>query len=192
MRRRAAALVALLLGGLALAGCPSEPGPVPPPPSLQGSAGTPASASGAGTGPAPPVQPRPDDGRDQLALRPTAPIVVGGVPLTVYLANTEESRELGLMHVKELPQDRGMLFIYPRAGRRRFWMRNTYVPLSLAYVAEDGTIEQLCDMRPLEDTTYPSQSVVRFVLEVNQGWFTVHGVKVGARIEGLAGLEGYQ
>jgi hypothetical protein len=109
----------------------------------------------------------------------------------VYLANTDESRQLGLMHVRQLPEEEGMLFVYPRAGRRSFWMRNTYIPLSLAYIAEDGTIDQLVDMRPLEDTTYPSRSTVRFVLEVNQGWFQRHQVQVGAKVEGLSGLVGY-
>ncbi len=149
-----------------------------------------ADASGP-TGPVMPRTPRPDEGRDQLALCETRPIRVGTVPLTVWIADTAERRELGLMHVRDLPDDRGMLFIYPDVKRRGFWMRNTFVPLSLAYIREDGTIDQLVDMEPHDETPHPSAGSVRFVLEVRQGWFRQHGVAVGAQLEGIRNLPGY-
>lgn len=111
--------------------------------------------------------------------------------LKTWIADTEDSRRLGLMHVKQLPEDCGMLFVYPAAGRRAFWMENTYVPLSLAYLRSDGTIDQILDMQPLSRRTHPSQGVIRLVLEVNQGWFERHGVKVGDKIPGVSGLLGY-
>lgn len=200
-RRWLLALLPLLLA------CPAEPGPTPPPSSGNGATSAPppphetppdpqgpqnAQGPGRSQGPSPPQQPLTEEGRDQLAVRPKRQITVGGVPLTVYLVNTDESRQLGLMWVKHLPEAEGMLFVYPRAGRRSFWMHNTFIPLSLAYVAEDGTIDQLVDMRPLEDRTYPSRTTVRFVLEVNQGWFARHGVQEGAKVEGLTGLVGYE
>lgn len=193
MRRWAPLLAALALG------CPAEPPdtggqapavvsvPVEPTNPVE-----PAPPAPVGNAPAAPEAPRPDEGKNQLALRETRELVVGGVPLTVYLANTAQTRQLGLMHVKEpLPDRMGMLFVYPRASRLSFWMKNTYIPLSLAYVAEDGTIAQLVDMQPFDERSHRAESVVRFVIEVNQGWFEAHGVKVGAKVEGLSGLVGY-
>jgi uncharacterized membrane protein (UPF0127 family) len=123
-------------------------------------------------------------------LRPTRTLKVGGVDLQAWIVNDVDSRQLGLMHVKHMPEDRGMLFVYPGTRRRSFWMRNTYIPLSLAYVRSDGVIDQLVDMEPLTTESHPSKTAVKFVLEVNQGWFERHGVQAGDRVEGLAGLRG--
>ena len=189
---------------LALAGCPekgastvepapttrpapTEPAPAEPPATEV----RPATEASGPAGPAPPRTPRPDDGKDQLDLCETRPVKVGPVPLTVWLADTAERRELGLMHVKSLPDDRGMLFVYPDVKRRGFWMRNTFVPLSLAYIREDGTIDQLVDMEPHDETPHPSAGAVRFVLEVRQGWFREHGVAVGAQLDGIRNIPGY-
>lgn len=178
--RRAAVLLLLLCG------CPTEENGS----SSQGE--SPVTTATSASLPAAPETPRIDDGKNQLALREKRELKLGGVPLTVYLANTRQSRYLGLMHVKEpLPDGMGMLFVYPRASRLAFYMKNTYIPLSLAYVAEDGTIAQLVDMQPLDERSHQADSVVRFVIEVNQGWFQAHGVKPGAKVEGLAGLVGY-
>lgn len=200
-RARSLLLAPPLLCGLALlGGCPAEPGPAAPPTGSAAGANTPAPdhdpddpppASSHAQGPSRPDQPDTEEGQNQLALRPKKEIKVGGVPLTVYVVNTDESRQLGLMFVKSLPEDEGMLFVYPRAGRRSFWMHNTWLPLSLAYLTEDGTVDQVVDMSPLEDKTYPSRAIVRHVLEVNRGWFERHGVQEGARVEGLTGLVGY-
>lgn len=157
----------------------------------------PAHPAGSGPGdamvgpPGPPSTPEPEEGRAQTHLLREHPLRVGGRPLTVWIADTEPSRRLGLMHVREMPETRGMLFIYPRTARRSFWMKNTYVPLSLAYITSDGRVDQLWDMEPLQtQRVYPSRAAVRYVLEVNQGWFERHGVKVGDRVEGLEGLVG--
>ena len=134
----------------------------------------------------------PDDGVPQTDLLPTRVLQVGGAKLIAWVADQEDSRRLGLMHVRSIPDDHGMLFVYPRAGRRSFWMRNTHVPLSLAYVAADGTIEQLVDMQPLDLTSHPSRTSVRLVLEVNQGWFRRNAVEVGTKIPGITELVGYE
>lgn len=207
-RRRLLCALALLCALSPLSGCPAEPGPAAPSIGSAAGANTPAPDPARdpahdpapdrdddprphAQGPSRPDQPDTEEGQNQLALRPKKEIKVGGVPLTVYVVNTDESRQLGLMFVRSLPEDEGMLFVYPRAGRRSFWMRNTYLPLSLAYLTEDGTVDQVVDMSPLEDKTYPSRAIVRHVLEVNRGWFERHGVQEGARVEGLAGLVGY-
>lgn len=209
LRSRTSALAApLSLCALLLAGCPekgaqtveparadtaapqhaTESGATSPPATATEPPAADTSASGP---PALPRTPRPDDGKDQLALCETRPIRVGAVPLTVYLADTPERRELGLMHVRSLPDDRGMLFIYPDAKRHSFWMRNTFVPLSLAYIRDDGTIDQLVDMEPHDERPHPSVGSVRFVLEVRQGWFREHQVAVGDRLEGIRNIPGY-
>lgn len=162
-----------------------------PPAEVEASPEPPPSVPPPLAGPPPPPVPRPDDGRPQTDRPTDREIVVGGRRLAVWVVADAASRELGLMHVRELPRDHGMLFVYPDAARRRFWMKNTYVPLSLAYIAADGRIEQLVDMEPLTLDGHPSRSAVRFVLEVQQGWFRRNGVEVGDRVEGILDLVGH-
>lgn len=162
---------------------PSEP---PPPPS-------PSPSDPSAVGPAPPPRhPRPEDGRPGTDLLRTIELDVGGkAKLQAWVADAPDSRELGLMHVTSMPEERGMIFVYPSAGRRSFWMRNTKIPLSLAYIAADGTIDQILDMQPMTTKSHPSESLIRLVLEVNQGWFERHGVQVGDKIPGLQRLVGH-
>lgn len=164
-----------------------DPPPTQPPDPAQ-LAGDPSSV-----GPAPPPRhPRPEDGRPGTDLLRTIALDVGGkARLQTWVADTPNSRELGLMHVTSMPEERGMIFVYPTAGRRSFWMRNTKIPLSLAYIAADGTIDQILDMQPMTTKSHPSDSLIRLVLEVNQGWFERHGVEVGDRIPGLQRLVGH-
>ena len=201
------------LGGLALVAClaslgcppvqktqePSTPTPIESrgPSALASSTPTPVETAPAetlnpgGAGPMPMAHPRPEDGIPGTNRLRTMKLRLGTTDLQVWVADTADSRRLGLMHVKDLPEDRGMLFVYPVTSRRSFWMENTYVPLSLAYLRSDGTIDQILDMEPLSRRTHPSTGVIRLVLEVNQGWFTRHGVKVGDTIPGIEGLIGY-
>ena len=143
-----------------------------------------------GAGPMPRRHPRPEDGIPGTDRLRTMTLNLGP-QLEVWIADTQASRQLGLMHVKNLPEGRGMLFVYPASASRAFWMENTYVPLSLAYIRSDGTIDQILDMEPLSRQTHPSRGVLRLVLEVNQGWFERHKVKVGDKIPGIEGLIGY-
>jgi uncharacterized protein len=140
--------------------------------------------------------PAPDDDRNQLGLLRRSDLMrvlaVGGAPLQTYLAISDPSRQLGLMHVHELPENEGMLFVFPSRRQRGFWMKNTFIRLSLAYVRDDGTIDQILDMEPHVLSSYRSRSNVRYVLEVNQGWFERHEVEEGDKIVGLEGLRGYR
>jgi hypothetical protein len=112
-------------------------------------------------------------------------LTVGSVKLNVEIVRTPRERQRGLMFRKSLPQDRGMLFIYEDSDIRRFWMKNTYIPLSLAYIDENCTIFQLVDMEPLEERFYPSARPAQFVLEVNRGWFEKNNVKVGDIVKNI-------
>lgn len=104
--------------------------------------------------------------------------------LQVQLAQDFEQRQTGLMWRKEMPQNEGMLFIFEQAGVQCFWMRNTLLPLTAAFVADDGTIVNLADMKPLNDSSHCSHKPVRFVLEMNQGWFAKRNIQAGFKLTG--------
>jgi len=101
------------------------------------------------------------------------------------VANTDELRMQGLMHRKSLGPNQGMLFVWPQDETYCMWMKNTLIPLSVAYLGEDGTIINIADMRPHDETSHCAKSPVRFALEMNQGWFAARGLKPGARLQGL-------
>jgi uncharacterized membrane protein (UPF0127 family) len=112
-------------------------------------------------------------------------IIIKGIRLNVEIARTPEERGRGLMFRKSLPQDQGMLFIYEDSDIRSFYMKNTYIPLSLAYIDENCQIVQLVDMEPLEEESYLSVKPAQFVLEVNRGWFEKNNVKVGDIVKNI-------
>ena len=103
--------------------------------------------------------------------------------ITVETADTQEAQEKGLMGRESLDEDRGMLFVYDRDSRKSFWMKNTKIPLSIAYIGADGTIREIYDMEPLSTRTVDSRYSVRYALEVNQGAFQRHGIKTGDKVE---------
>ena len=113
-------------------------------------------------------------------------LTIGDAAVYVDIARTYPARQQGLMYRKSMPEDEGMLFVYPDSDMRSFWMKNTHIPLSLAY----GTILQLVDMQPLDESSHPSEKPAQYVLEVNQGWFEKHGVKVGDMADNLPSPEG--
>jgi uncharacterized membrane protein (UPF0127 family) len=102
--------------------------------------------------------------------------------LTVELATTPAQRAQGLMYRQAMAEDAGMLFIFPNDSRGGFWMKNTYIPLTIAYIAADGEILELKDGKPLDLTPLTPASAYRYVLEVNQGWFERHGLGAGDRL----------
>ena len=104
--------------------------------------------------------------------------------IDAQVAQTIEQRTTGLMHRKEMPQHEGMLFVFERPTIQCFWMKDTLLPLSVAFVADDGTIVNLADMKPLALDSHCSDKQVRFVLEMNQGWFAKKGVKPGTKLAG--------
>lgn len=104
--------------------------------------------------------------------------------LQVYVARTEEERALGLMHRRELPEDEGMLFICDECAVQTFWMKDTPLPLSIAFLDDDGTILKIADLQPHDLEGESSDHPVRYVLEMNQGWFAKKNIKAGAKLGG--------
>jgi uncharacterized membrane protein (UPF0127 family) len=115
---------------------------------------------------------------------PRVQLTAGEHQIQVYVARSDEERALGLMHRRELPADEGMLFMCDRIAVQRFWMKDTPLPLSIAFLEEDGTILKIADLEPHDLESESSGHPVRFVLEVNQGWFRERGIAPGTRFEG--------
>jgi uncharacterized membrane protein (UPF0127 family) len=105
------------------------------------------------------------------------------VTLEVELAETDRQKERGLMERTELGENRGMLFVFDQEQTLSFWMKNTLIPLSIAYIDESGTIVDVQDMQPLDETPHPSAEPAKYALEVNQGFFEENGINVGDRME---------
>ena len=99
-------------------------------------------------------------------------------------ARSDEERALGLMHRRELPEDEGMLFMCDTCAVQKFWMKDTPLPLSIAFLEEDGAILKIADLEPHVLEAESSEHPVRFVLEVNQGWFRERGIEPGWRLVG--------
>ena len=97
----------------------------------------------------------------------------------VEIADDEAEQRRGLMQRTELAENTGMLFVFDREAPRSFWMRNTLIPLSIAYIASDGRIVDIQDMQPLDETSHPSAEPAQYALEVNQGFFAERGIEVG-------------
>lgn len=112
----------------------------------------------------------------------TIELKVGKDIYTVEIARTPEQRQKGLMHRDALDDYEGMLFVFERDQHLSFWMKNTTVPLSIAYIARDGTIKSIFDMRPLSEQPVESGYAVRYALELPQGAFERSGAKVGDAI----------
>jgi uncharacterized protein len=104
--------------------------------------------------------------------------------IDTQLAQTPEQRQIGLMWRKEMPQHEGMLFIFEQPSQQCFWMKNTLLPLTAAFVADDGTIVNLEDMKPQTTEPHCSAKPVRYVLEMNKGWFAKKGIKSGSKLSG--------
>ena len=104
--------------------------------------------------------------------------------IQAQVAATQEERAVGLMHRQDMAPNEGMLFVFERPAGQCFWMKNTSLPLSAAFLVDDGTIVTLVDMRPQSTNTHCSSQPVRFVLEMNQGWFAKRGIKAGFKLRG--------
>ena len=115
---------------------------------------------------------------------PVATISINGHALAVELATTPKARVCGLSKRANLPENHGMLFIYPNVGQRTFWMKDTQIPLSIAFFDDSGRILSMQDMTPMQtNERYHSLQPVRYALEINQGWFAAHGIGVGDIVE---------
>jgi uncharacterized membrane protein (UPF0127 family) len=117
---------------------------------------------------------------------PRIKLQAGMYQIDTQVAQTEAQRQIGLMFRQEMPQHEGMLFVFEQPATQCFWMKNTLLPLTAAFVADDGTIVNLVDMKPQTTDSHCSTKPVRFVLEMNQGWFAKKGLKAGSRLSGVA------
>lgn len=104
--------------------------------------------------------------------------------IDTQVAATPEQRSTGLMFRRDMPPSEGMLFVFEQASQQCFWMKNTLLPLTAAFVADDGTIVNLADMKPQTTDSHCSTRPVRYVLEMNQGWFGKKGIKAGFKLDG--------
>ena len=102
--------------------------------------------------------------------------------ITAQVAATPEQRQIGLMLRTDMPQQEGMIFLFEQSSQQCFWMKNTLLPLTAAFVADDGRIVNLVDMKPQTLDAHCSQEPVRYVLEMNQGWFAKKGIKSGSKL----------
>jgi hypothetical protein len=122
-------------------------------------------------------------GQPQLNL-PRTTLTAGMHRIDAQVAGNGTQRQIGLMHRQEMPQHEGMLFVFEQPAVQCFWMKNTLIPLTAAFVADDGTIANLADMKPLDESSHCSSKPVRYVLEMNQGWFEAKHIKAGHKLGG--------
>ena len=118
---------------------------------------------------------------------PTAKLRIGDITLTAEVAATNEQRSTGLMYRFSLAPDSGLLFVFDAPRPLSFWMRNTYVALSIAFIDAHGTILNIEDMAPRDERSTWSTGAALYALEMRKGWFAQKGIRAGARVEGLPG-----
>jgi uncharacterized membrane protein (UPF0127 family) len=125
------------------------------------------------------------------APRPSLPTIelrIKDAHVFAEVVSRPEDRALGLMFRRSLAPDSGMLFVFDTSDFQRFWMKNTLIPLSIAYITRDSLITDILEMAPLDTTTpYASSKPARYALEMNSGWFQSHGIKPGDTVRGLPG-----
>ena len=123
-------------------------------------------------------------GRAALAA-PVIELSAGMHRIEAEVASSNAERATGLMNRPSMPMQRGMLFVFPEAAVQCFWMKNTLIPLSIAFLDDAGRIVQIADMQPQSLDNHCSVKPVRFALEMNAGWFKSRGLTTGAKINGL-------
>jgi uncharacterized membrane protein (UPF0127 family) len=121
----------------------------------------------------------------QAMLLPTTDLVIGAQTVHVEIAATEASREHGLMQRPALPSNQGMVFVFDQPASECFWMKNTPLPLSIAFITQGGTIASIDDMQPFSEDVHCPPGPILYALEMQQGWFTQHRIKAGQPVQGL-------
>jgi len=116
---------------------------------------------------------------------PVKQLTAGMHVIRAEVASNNETRARGLMYRKELAPNGGMLFVFEQPAVQCFWMRNTLIPLSIAFMLDDGTITNIADMAPMTENSHCSSAPVRLALEMEQGWFAKRGISAGKKIGGL-------
>ncbi|HVN34379.1 MAG TPA: DUF192 domain-containing protein [Casimicrobiaceae bacterium] len=115
----------------------------------------------------------------------TVPLTINDNKLTAEVAKTPEQQMTGLMYRFSLKPDHGMVFVFDRSEQRAFWMKNTYIPLSIAFVAADGRIVNIEDMAPRDEASHFSAGPAMYAIEMRKGWFAERGIRAGDRVSGL-------
>ncbi|ARQ45564.1 DUF192 domain-containing protein [Oxalobacter formigenes] len=116
---------------------------------------------------------------------PVTTLKAGKHLIRAEVASTEAQREQGLMFRRELPKNNGMLFVFDRPARSCMWMKNTALPLSVAFIDANGTILNIEKMEPFTLDSHCSKGWIRYALEMNKNWFAKNGIKAGSKISGL-------
>ncbi|HVM32210.1 MAG TPA: DUF192 domain-containing protein [bacterium] len=117
---------------------------------------------------------------------PVVTLTIDGHPVEAEVANQESTRMTGLMFRREMDKDHGMIFVFADSQIRAFWMKNTFIPLSIAYMDDKGVILNILEMPPQTEDAFYSAGQAKYALEMNTGWYKKNGVKAGDRVEGLA------
>jgi len=121
-----------------------------------------------------------------LAQLPETELTINSHRLTVEVASSPQQLERGLMYRRMLPENRGMLFVFDAPQILRFWMKNTHLPLSIAFINADGVIVNITDMKPQTTNIHASVAPAKFALEVNRGWFRHNRIGSGMHVENLS------
>ncbi|TAG78649.1 MAG: DUF192 domain-containing protein [Burkholderiales bacterium] len=116
---------------------------------------------------------------------PVIELKIGAHKLKAEVAADANSRTVGLMNRFSLAPDSGMLFVFPQSEQLGFWMKNTFIPLSIAYLDAKGVILNIADMKPQDESTHPSKGPAMYAVEMKQGWFKERGIKAGDKVDGL-------
>ena len=119
------------------------------------------------------------------AQLPTIVLTAGMHLIRAEVAADFDTRARGLMFRKSLAPNQGMLFVFDESGRQCMWMKNTFIPLSVAFIDADGTIANIADMKPHDETSHCAVRNVPYALEMEQGWFSSRGLKAGTRLAGI-------
>ena len=129
------------------------------------------------------VQPSSAQSMPQPRL-PTVQLQAGMHNIVAEVARTPQQQQTGMMMRTEMAAHEGMLFVFDDVSPRCFWMKNTLLPLSIAFIEDDGTIVNIAEMKPRSEASHCSEKPVRFALEMNQGWFSKRAIKAGFRLQG--------
>lgn len=115
-------------------------------------------------------------------------VAIGNHVVKLEVANTDKLRQQGLMYRKELPREAGMVFVFPDSRKYCMWMKNTLLPLSVAFVDERGVILNIADMVPLTETVHCSTGEAKWAIEMNLGWYARNGIIPGQKIDSITTL----
>lgn len=116
---------------------------------------------------------------------PVIELTAGFHRIEAEVAAQDSHRQVGLMNRKTMPAQRGMLFVFPQANTHCMWMRNTLIPLSVAFLDQDGRIINIADMQPHSEDNHCAKQPAHYALEMNRGWFAQRGIQAGTKLRGL-------